>query len=161
MEEEEMLRVQIAVAKKSNCQSRPSSVDIYKRKVDSVKQKYEDQLKEMTEELAALKQEESNFYLDIATNLGKGAAERDTKPKALVTETQCSINMSDVSTSLICKALGSCLSHGYDQLQDLQHSHWPDWSFPASRKSCHAPHGSQLHIQILKVHPHPDECCSK
>jgi len=32
MEEEEMLRVQIAVAKKSNSQSRPSSVDIYKRR---------------------------------------------------------------------------------------------------------------------------------
>ena len=105
MEEEEMLRVQIAVAKKSNCQGRPSSVDIYKRKVDSVKQKYEDQMKEMAEELAALKQEESNFYLDIATNLGKGAAERDTKPKALVTEMQCSINMSDVSKSQISKAL--------------------------------------------------------
>ena len=62
MEEEEMLRVQIAVAKKSNSQKRPSNVDIYKRRVDSVKQHYEDQLKEMTAELAALKQEESNFF---------------------------------------------------------------------------------------------------
>ena len=103
MEEEEMLRVQIAVAKKSNCQSRPSSVDIYKRKVDSVKQKYEDQLKEMTEELAALKQEESNFYLDIATGFGKG----DAKPFAQVTERECSINMSNVSNSLSYRAAAS------------------------------------------------------
>ena len=107
MEEEEMLRVQIAVAKKSNCQSRPSSVDIYKRKVDSVKQKYEDQLKEMTEELAALKQEESNFYLDIATDFGKGGAERDAKPFAQVTERECSINMSNVSNSLSYRAAAS------------------------------------------------------
>ena len=95
-----MLRVQIAVAKKSSSQSRPSSVDIYKRKVDSVKQHYEDQLKEMSEELAALKQEESNFYLDIATEtFGKGAtvAAIESKPSILVTERQCSINMSDVS----------------------------------------------------------------
>jgi len=101
MEEEEMLRVQIAVAKKSASQKRPSNVDIYKRRVDSVKQHYEDQLKEMTAELAALKQEESNFYLDIATSFGTGVspAERDAKPKTLVTEKQCSINMSDVSNS--------------------------------------------------------------
>ena len=91
-----MLRVQIAVAKKSNSQSRPSSVDIYKRQVESVKQHYEDQLKEMTEELAALKQEESNFHLDIATSF---AAERDAKPNVLVTERQCSINISDVSSN--------------------------------------------------------------
>jgi len=101
LEEEEMLRVQIAVAKKSNNQNRPSNVDIYKRKVDSVKQHYEDQLKEMTAELAALKQEESNFYLDIATSFGTGVspAERDSKPKILVTEENCSINMSDFANS--------------------------------------------------------------
>ena len=95
-----MLRVQIAVAKKSSSMSRPSSVDIYKRKVDSLKQHYEDQLKEMSEELAALKQEESNFYLDIATEtFGKGAtvAAIESKPSILVTERQCSINMSDIS----------------------------------------------------------------
>ena len=99
MEEEEMLRVQIAVAKKSSSQSRPSSVDIYKRKVDSLKQHCEDQLKELSEELAALKQEESNFYLDIATSCGKGAtvAAIESKPNILVTERQCSINMSDIS----------------------------------------------------------------
>ena len=98
-----MLRVQIAVAKKSNCQSRPSSMDIYKRKVDS----YENQLKEMADELAALKQEESNFYLDIATGFGKGVAERDAKPNALVTERECSINMSNVSNSLSYRAVAS------------------------------------------------------
>ena len=111
MEEEETLRVQIAVAKKSNSKSRPSSVDIYKRKVESVKQRYEDQLKEMTEELAALKQEESNFYLDIATGCGKGVAERDTKPNTLVIESQCSINMSDVSNSIGSRSVASQMAN--------------------------------------------------
>ena len=81
MEEKEMLRVQIAVARKSSCQGRPSSVDIYKRKVDSVKQKYEDQLKEIAEELSALKQEESNLYLDVATSFGKGALRELRSPR--------------------------------------------------------------------------------
>ena len=90
-----MLRVQIAVAKKSQSQSRPSNVDIYKRKVDAVTQHYEEQLKEMAEELAALKQEEHNFHLDIATSVIPSEA----KPNLLFTETQSSINISDVSNS--------------------------------------------------------------
>ena len=88
-----MLRVQIAVAKKSQSQSRPSNVDIYKRKVDAVTQHYEEQLKEMAEELAALTQEEHNFHLDIATSVIPSEA----KPNLLFAETQSSINISDVS----------------------------------------------------------------
>ena len=53
-----MLRVQIAVAEKSINQRRPSSVDIYMRKVEDVKQHYEEQLLELREEFCA---EQSNI----------------------------------------------------------------------------------------------------
>merc|ERR1719447_2309121 len=87
-EEEEMLRVQIAVAEKSINQRRPSNVDIYMRKVEDVKQHYEEHLQELREELDNLKREENNFYLDIATSVGRGESlpEKDRNPKVLVTE---------------------------------------------------------------------------
>ena len=94
-----MLRVQIAVAEKSINQRRPSSVDIYMRKVDDVKQHYEEQLQELREELDNLKREENNFYLDIATSVGGGESlsEKDGNSKVLVTERNCGIRMSDIS----------------------------------------------------------------
>ena len=94
-----MLRVQIAVAEKSINQRRPSSVDIYMRKVDDVKQHYEEQLQELREELDNLKREENNFYLDIATSVGRGESlsEKNGNSKVLVTERNCGIRMSDIS----------------------------------------------------------------
>ena len=64
-----MLSVQIAVAEKSINQRRPSNVDIYMRKLEGVKQHYEEQLQVLREELDNLKREENNFYLDIATSV--------------------------------------------------------------------------------------------
>jgi len=98
-EEEEMLRVQIAVAEKSVNQRRPSNVDIYMRKLEDVKQHYEEHLQELREELDNLKREENNFYLDIATSVGRGESlsEKDGNPKVLVTERNCGIRMSDIS----------------------------------------------------------------
>ena len=94
-----MLRVQIAVAEKSINQRRPSNVDIYMRKLEDVKQHYEEHLQELREELDNLKREENNFYLDIATSVGKGKSlsEKDGNPKVLVTEGNCGIRMSDIS----------------------------------------------------------------
>ena len=94
-----MLRVQIAVAEKSVNQRRPSNVDIYMRKVEDVKQHYEEHLQELREELDNLKREENNFYLDIATSVGRGESlpEKDRNPKVLVTERNCGIRMSDIS----------------------------------------------------------------
>ena len=94
-----MLRVQIAVAEKSINQRRPSNVDIYMRKVEGVKQHYEEHLQELREELDNLKREENNFYLDIATSVGRGESlsEKDGNPKVLVTERNCGIRMSDIS----------------------------------------------------------------
>ena len=94
-----MLRVQIAVAEKSINQRRPSNVDIYMRKLEDVKQHYEEHLQELREELDNLKREENNFYLDIATSVGRGKSlsEKDGNPKVLVTERNCGIRMSDIS----------------------------------------------------------------
>ena len=94
-----MLRVQIAVAEKSVNQRRPSNVDIYMRKVEDVKQHYEEHLQVLREELDNLKREENNFYLDIATSVGRGESlsEKDGNPKVLVTKKNCGIRMSDIS----------------------------------------------------------------
>ena len=94
-----MLSVQIAVAEKSINQRRPSNVDIYMRKLEGVKQHYEEHLQVLREELDNLKREENNFYLDIATSVGRGESlsEKDGNPKVLVTERNCGIRMSDIS----------------------------------------------------------------